>query len=114
MKTNDVAERAILPESSVYEEAGKVLVELVLPGVAKEDLEVSVDQGRLTVEGKRRDYAEGGTALLRERRSGLYRKTFTVDDRIDAEHSKARFEKGILTLEFEVKESAKPRKIEIA
>lgn len=114
MNANDREVRAMVPESAVYEEEGKVLVELLLPGVRKEDLSVTVDQGRLVVEGKRKDYAEGGVALVRERRPGLFRKTFTVDERVDAERSKASFDKGVLTLEFEVKESAKPRKIQIA
>jgi HSP20 family protein len=107
-------ERTAIPACSISEDSGTVIVRLEMPGVAKEGLEARIEGNELAVSGKRRDYPPSGRYLLRERRSTSYRKVFTLDDSIDHERVEASLVDGVLTLTLQVKEAAKPRRIEIA
>jgi len=105
--------RTIVPASRVFEENGKVEVRLEMPGVSKADLEIRAEGTGLTVVGRRQDQATHGTWLLRERRRGDFHKEFSVDQSIDLDKIDAELANGILTLTLPVKETAKPRRVEI-
>lgn len=105
--------RFVNPACSICEDEGKVTVTVELPGVRKEDLEIKIEGNELVILGKRSNSAPEGTYLLRERRSGDFRKTFTLDDSIDHEGVDGKLSDGILTLTLKVKEAALPRKIAI-
>ncbi len=106
--------RAIVPTCSIYEDSGSVTVKVEMPGVPKEGLEVKVEGNEFSISGERQADGRGGRYLLRERRSGAYRKVFTLDDTIDHDKVEASIVDGILTLKLQIKEAAKPRRIEIA
>lgn len=105
--------RSLVPASRVLEAEGTIQVRLEMPGVAKGDLEIQVEGTELTVIGKRQEPASHGTWLLRERRRGDFRKTFSVDNTVDLDKVDAQLSNGILTLSLPIKEAAKPRKIDI-
>lgn len=111
--TREETRRALVPASRVFEDNGQIQVRLEMPGVAKDDLEIRVEGSELTIIGKRQDQASHGTWLIRERRRGDFRKTFSVDSSIDLEKIVAELSAGILTLTLPMKEAAKPRRIEI-
>lgn len=113
MVKKDESRRFLVPASRVLEDSGKVQVKLEMPGVARSDLEIRVEGQELAVVGKRQDLATQGTWLLRERRRGDFRKTFSVDSGIDLEKIEAELTGGILTLTLPMKEAAKPRRIDI-
>lgn len=106
--------RTIVPTCSISEDSGFVTVKVEMPGVPKEGLEVRVEGNELSIAGERRADGRTGRYLLRERRVGSYRKVFTLDDTIDHDKVEASIVDGILTLKLQVKEAAKPRRIEIA
>jgi HSP20 family protein len=106
--------RTIVPACSIAEDSGLVTVRLEMPGVPKEGFEVRIEGNELSVSGERRADEARGRYLLRERRSGSYRKLFTLDETISRDKVEANLEDGILTIKLEVKEAAKPRRIEIA
>lgn len=108
------ARRVTVPACSIAEDGGLVTVRLEMPGVPKEALRIKVEGNELSVYGERREEAEGGRYLLRERRAQAYRKLFTLDDSIARDRVEAALTDGILTLKLQVKEAAKPRRIEIA
>jgi len=108
------AGRTIVPTCSISEDSGFVTVKVEMPGVAKDGLEVKVEGNELSISGERQSGWQDGRYLLRERRAGAYRKVFTLDDTIDHDKVEAAIEGGVLTLKLQVKEAAKPRRIEIA
>lgn len=106
--------RTTVPACSISEDSGFVTVRLEMPGVPKEALEVRIDGNELTVSGERRKEEPRGKYLLRERRAESYKKLFTIDDTIARDKVDASLVNGVLTLKLQVKDAAKPRRIEIA
>jgi HSP20 family protein len=106
--------RTTVPACNIAEDLGFVTVKLEMPGVPKEALEVRIEGNELSISGERRGEEPRGRYLLRERRAEGYRKLFILDDTIARDKVDAALVDGILTLKLQVKEAAKPRKIEIA
>jgi HSP20 family protein len=107
------AKRTIVPACSITEDSGIVTLCLEMPGVPKEGFEVKIEGNELSITGERRDDEIRGTYILHERRSGTFKKRFTLDETISRDKVEANLADGILTIKLEVKEAAKPRKIEI-
>ncbi|MFP4179096.1 MAG: Hsp20/alpha crystallin family protein [Spirochaetaceae bacterium] len=106
--------RCINPLSQIKEEDGKVLLTVEMPGVSKENLDIQLNNDELHISATRDDSIEAqGYYLLRERPCADYRKVFTIDDTIDREKVDATMDNGILYLTLYIKESVKPRKIEV-
>jgi HSP20 family protein len=76
-------ERAMIPACSISEDSGLVTVKVEMPGVSKEGLEVKIEGNELSITGHRGAEAPRGRYLPRERRTGAYRKLFTIDDTIE-------------------------------
>jgi len=105
-------EPMIRPRSSVTEKAeGDIVLKLEMPGVGKQDLEIDVDAGELSITGRRPAGKGEGTYLVRERAQGGFRQVYTLDDTIDRGRIDAVLEGGVLTLTLHRKEEVKPRKI---
>lgn len=95
-------------------EAGYVLA-LDLPGLAKEDVTITFEDGLLTVAGERtRPETEGVTYYRHERIFGTFTRTFRFRSDINAEGITATFEHGVLTIEIPKSEAAQPRTIKIS
>ena len=106
--------RCISPLSRISEEEGKVVLQLEVPGVKKEDVNVSIEDDQLRIYAPRKEEpSEDGTYLLRERNCGNYEKLFTIDDTIDRNNIDAKMDSGVLTITLQFKEEVKPRKIKI-
>ncbi|MDT8440240.1 MAG: Hsp20/alpha crystallin family protein [Desulfuromonadales bacterium] len=82
-----------------------------VPGLDEGSLEISVDQGILTIEGKAP--AGSGEYLYREFNMAGYWRQFQLPDSLDAGKAKAEVRHGVLTLHLPKVEAAKPRRIEI-
>jgi HSP20 family protein len=104
-------ESFLTPLANIVETKDGYVVEAELPGVGKDGLEVTVENGELTITGRRGTYAGGGKALYRESRSQDYRRVFEIDSSIDTTRIGAKIEQGILTLSLPKAEAVKPRKI---
>lgn len=115
MNKNAIAnsERMLVPACSIDEDVGVVTLKLEMPGVTKEELDVSVEANTLTIEGRRGGNPPSGEWLLRERPVGGYRKVFTLDETIDRNKIEALLADGMLTIKLHIQEAAKPRKIAI-
>lgn len=105
-------ELTVRPAGRIREAEGAVELHLEMPGTAKGDVDISMEGDTLTVTGKRADPTDG-TYLVRERRHGLYRATYTLDERVDRERIDARMENGVLTLTLHLRDEVKPRKITV-
>jgi HSP20 family protein len=113
MKELAMRDRTIAPAYEVREGKADVRLHMLMPGVKKEGLEISYENGRVIVTGSRQDEPDDGVYLVRERSRGAYKRSFSVDDSIDVDKAHAEFSNGVLELVFPIKESAKPRKIQV-
>jgi HSP20 family protein len=106
-------EQFIAPAATVLENADGYTLEVEMPGVSKETLEMWVENNELTVLGRRSLPDVEGTLLHRESRSENFRRTFELDPSIDAEKISAKIEQGVASLTLPKAERVKPRKITV-
>lgn len=91
------------------------IVEVDLPGVAPESVDVVFDRNALTVRGTRqRVESEKARAGIRERAVGTFERTLRFPQHVDSEKIGAEFRHGVLTITIPKAESAKPRKIAVS
>jgi HSP20 family protein len=108
------AEQFITPPASVTDTADGYMLEIEMPGVKKDGLDISVENHELTIIGRRSVPAEEGTVIHRESRPENYRRTFELDPSIDANKISAKIDEGLMTLTLPKAEHVKPRKITVA
>jgi HSP20 family protein len=84
-----------------------------MPGVDKSGLEITVDNGELTIAGHRHTSELTGEPVYREIRNNDFRRVYELDPAIDTAKISARIEQGILTLTLPKTESVRPRKITV-
>lgn len=106
--------RAFLPTTDIFETEDALTLVLEMPGVDRGHIDVSVENGVLTVEGKINfDKYEGLQPVYSEYNIGPYRRSFRVSSRIDQDKIKAEIRDGVITLVLPKAEEAKPRRIEV-
>jgi HSP20 family protein len=103
-------EQFIAPVATVLESTDGYTLEVEMPGVSKENLEMWVENNELTIVGRRSTSLPGGTLLHRESRSENFRRSFEGDPSIDAGKISAKSEPGVVTLTLQKAEEVKPRK----
>jgi HSP20 family protein len=84
-----------------------------MPGVDRSGLEITVDNGELTILGHRQHEEFAGEPIYREIRQADFRRVYEVDPAVDATRIAARIDQGVLTLTLPKAESVKPRKITV-
>ncbi len=107
-------EQFICPAATVLENADGYSLDVEMPGVSKESLEMWVENNELTILGRRSLPAVEGTLLHRESRPENFRRTFELDPSIDAEKISAKIEQGVVRLTLPKAEQVKPRKIAVS
>jgi HSP20 family protein len=106
--------RFYVPSTDVYETDEAMAVVMEMPGVGRKDVEVSLENGVLSVEGKI-DFSkyDGMEPVYTEYNIGHYTRSFTLGDMVDQGKISAHFEDGVLTLTLPKIAEAKPRRIAI-
>jgi HSP20 family protein len=104
----------VTPLANIVETKDGFLLEAEMPGVSKENLEITVENGELTIVGHRTPVSLGPKLVYRESRDLDYRRVFELDPSIDAARISASMDQGVLRLTLPKSESLKPRKIEVA
>ena len=107
-------ERFITPPARVVETGDGYTLELEMPGVGKDGLDISIENNELSIVGRRANPAIEGTLLHRESRPHNYRRTFEIDPSIDSGKISARITQGVVTLTLPKAEEVKPRKITVS
>jgi len=107
-------EQFIAPAATVLENSDGYTLEVEMPGVSKENLEMWVENNELTILGRRSMPSVEGTLVHRESRSENFRRSFELDPSIDAAKISAKIEQGVATLTLPKAEQVKPRKIAVA
>lgn len=107
----------IYPAWDIKESDAAYMIVTDLPGITKDDLEVTVKDGVLTVAAQTvaEDSEESdGRVIRQERRQGRYVRSLRFGEVIDDSKIEAQFKNGVLSLTLPKKEEAHPRKIEVA
>jgi HSP20 family protein len=103
----------LTPLANILETKDGYVLEAEMPGVNKDGLEITVENGELTISGRRAHVETKGREVYRESRAFDYRRTFELDPSIDTTNVTARIDQGVLTLHLPKAESVKPRKIAV-
>jgi len=89
-----------------------IVLQTDVPGLKPEELQVTLEGDTVTIRGEVKGSAEQ-KYLLRERATGRFERTLTINTPIDASKVEAQFDLGVLTLTLPKAEAVKPRQIEI-
>ena len=108
------AEQFITPPASVTEIADGYMLEIEMPGVKKDGLDISVQNNELAIVGRRSLPPVEGTLVHRETRSENFRRLFELDPSIDGDKISAKIDQGLATLTLPKAEHVKPRKITVS
>ena len=97
------------PPANIVEKADLYRIELAAPGMEKADFNVKLDAKVLTISAEKKTEAATENEKLIRREFGYksFKRSFTLDEKIDAANITARYENGILTLELPKKEEIK-------
>jgi HSP20 family protein len=100
----------------VTTDADMITIEAALPGIKPDDVDITVENGAVTISGKTADErsAEEGSYVLQEIRRGSFSRTVSLPSGLEPDKARATFENGILRLEIPKAEQLKPRQIKIS
>ncbi len=104
------------PSVDIEENEKQYLIKADLPGVDKENIDVKLENGMLSIRGEKRTESEtdkGGKHHRRERFYGTFARSFTLPDSVDADKVDAAYKDGVLTLSIPKTENTKPKSIDI-
>ena len=106
--------RTFVPATDIFETDGALTIVMEMPGTDKNDLDISVEEGVLHVEGRLNfDKYQGLQPLYTEYNIGHYRRSFSLSNKIDQNKISAEMKDGVLTLVLAKAEETKPRRIAV-
>ena len=107
--------RTWAPPVEIYETGEELVILAELPGLARKEIDISLDGGQLTLSGERHAPEEDGRNYHRsERFYGRFERSFQLAASYDSGKIQADLRNGILTVRLPKKEEAKPRRISIS
>ncbi|HWV99451.1 MAG TPA: Hsp20/alpha crystallin family protein [Candidatus Acidoferrum sp.] len=103
------------PALDMYEDKDNLYVRLELPGMQKEDIELSLHEGSLSIAGERKggEKAKDSEVYRAERFFGRFQRTVTLPVAVAVEKVKAQYADGVLTVTLPKAEEAKPKHIDV-
>ena len=104
------------PPVDVEETPEQLMVRAELPGMNRENIDLELEDGVLTISGEKKEprREENAEVLLYERRWGTFTRRFTLPRAVDAAGISAEYADGVLTVRIPKAEEARGRKIEIS
>lgn len=104
-----------LPPVDIVEEADRLVFRAEIPGVAKDDIDVKVENGTLILRGEKKQerVSDNETSHRVERFYGVFSRSFVLPTSIATEKIQARYKDGVLELVLPKADEARPRKIAI-
>lgn len=105
----------ISPSIDVYDNKNEIVVKAELPGVEKENIDLTISENSLTIkaESKKDEEVKDENYYSREIHYGTYSRTITLPAEIDSSKAKATLKNGILEIVLPKKEEAKPKEIKV-
>ncbi len=103
------------PAVDIYEDNDKYVVKAELPGLKKEDINVSLDGNTLTISGERKqeEQKQEGESYRAERFFGRFQRSITLPVAVQADKIEAAYKDGVLNVTLPKAEEAKPKQIQI-
>lgn len=102
------------PSLDLYQNNDNVVARIELPGMRKEDIEISLQDGTLTISGERKSQTpEGDKAERSELYVGKFRRSVSLPTQVDAGKVTAAYRDGVLTVTLPKAEEAKPKQIQV-
>jgi HSP20 family protein len=103
------------PALDISERKDAYLVTVELPGLKSEDLDITMEDGLLTIQGERQFTHDSSEEQFHrvERRYGAFRRSITLPAHVTAEGIEASFEDGVLQILVPKAEEAKPKRIQV-
>ena len=113
--SDQTATRPWAPTVDIFETENELVLQADLPAVKLEEIDIQLENGTLTLKGERRfEKGEDNKGFHRiERSYGSFVRYFTLPETVDAEHVRAQYDNGVLTVTLPKKEIAKPRSIKV-
>lgn len=116
---NDVVNtnrESFVPGIDISETEKQFLITAELPGMKKENIDISLDNGRLSISGERKfeNEEEGKTFHRVETKYGSFNRSFQLPDNVDAESINATYENGLLNISINKSEDKVKKQIEIS
>ena len=105
--------RYATPAVAIYEDADGYTIEAEMPGVTKEGVHVTVENGELAFTGTKAP-RPAGQCLYGEVAHADYRRAFDLDPSVDTDHISARMDQGVLVLRLPKAQDKKPRRISVS
>ena len=107
--------RVLHPAMDVEEDDEQIAITAELPGIEKEDVTITLEDGVLEISGEKRGETEkkGRNFHLVERTFGAFHRALTLPSSVDFEKAKATFKEGVLRIEMPKTEASKPHRLEI-
>src|SRR5947207_1711345 len=102
------------PALDLYQSTDNIVATVELPGMRKENIEISLHDGTLTISGERKEETPAAQKAERtERYVGKFRRSITLPTRVDGNKVTASYKDGILTVTLPKAEEAKPKQIQV-
>jgi HSP20 family protein len=101
------------PRTAIHEGEHEFTLELDLPGVQQQDIELQVEQNQLTIRGERKPSAALDSYRRVEPSFGTFSRTFALPDSVNKDAISAKLEAGVLRVTLPQREETKPRRIEV-
>ena len=104
------------PSVDIEEEDDKYLIKADLPGVDKENIDVKLDNGVLSIRGEKTTESETGKGTKRHRRErfhGSFARSFTLPEAVKSDQVEASYKDGVLSLVIPKQDEVKPKSIDI-
>ena len=107
--------RPMVPAMDVAEEDSRYVIHADLPGLTKDDIEITYQDGTLTLKGEKKETKENktGRVYCRERFEGKFGRNIQLPEKVDVDRIEASFKDGVLELILPFTPEAQPKKIEI-
>ena len=106
-------ERRLRLPLDVYTTPEEIVIIASLPGLTPEEVDVTIDDDRLTIRGELRPPLQNVDYLFQERAYGPFSRTLTLNVPVETDAAEAVFENGVLTLTLPKAEESKPKSIEV-
>lgn len=105
----------IVPNIEMYDRKNEIVLKAELPGVSKEDIDLTITKDSLTLKGevKKEEEIKEEDYYASERSYGSFTRTIALPAEVDSEKSKASFKNGVLEIVLPKREEAKPKEIKI-
>jgi HSP20 family protein len=105
-----------VPPVDIYQNGDhEVVLKAELPDMTREDIDITVENGTLTIRGEKKFSSEVKEDSFRriERRYGTFSRSFSLPQTVDTARVGAEYKNGVLTVRLPLREEAKPRQIKV-